>query len=46
MIAWTQTVCKYRVFILQKSTMLGSPITRIERHPSELAGLIKEFQGR
>jgi hypothetical protein len=30
---------------MQKSSMLGPPITRIERQPSELAGLIKSTLG-
>jgi len=38
---WTQIECKgQECFILQKSSMLGSPITKIERQTSELAGLI------
>lgn len=37
----TQIVCKHKEwFILQKFSMLGFPIRRIERHPSELGGLI------
>jgi hypothetical protein len=51
MIPQTQIVCKGKeYFILQKSSILGSPITKIERQPSELAGSIKstlrEFKGR
>jgi hypothetical protein len=34
MIPQTQLVCKCKeCFILQKPSMLGSPITRIEKHP-------------
>ena len=38
---WTQMVCKHKeYFILQKSSMLGSPIMKIKRQPSEVAGLL------
>lgn len=41
MISCAQVVYKCKeIFIQQKSGMLGSPITEIERQPSELTGLI------
>jgi hypothetical protein len=45
MIPKTQIVHKCKeCFILKKFSMLGSPITRIERQPSELASLIIFYQ--
>ena len=41
MIPWTQIVCKHKeCFILQKSSMLGSPHYQDRETTNEFAGLI------